>query len=121
MENFFHNLLLVWTLLADPRFFLILAVLAAFRLAEMVAIDAGPFNIFFELRSWANDTDFANWNIKRTFHDAIACVHCSGVYFAFFITIGYLLWPEVAALIIFPIAIAGAQSLIAGRYGRQDK
>jgi hypothetical protein len=121
LDIFIHNFILVWTLLADPRYFLVLAILASFRLAEMVAVDAGPFNIFFELRSWANDTDFGNWNLRRTFHDAIACVHCSGLYFAFVIVIGYMAWPKVAALIIFPLAIAGGQSLIAGRFGRQDK
>jgi hypothetical protein len=121
METFIHNVILIWTLLADPRYFFVLAVLAAFRLAELVAIDNGPFDSFYELRSWANDAPMNNRNFKRTLHDAIVCVHCAGLYFAILIVIGYLIWPKVAALVIFPLAIAGGQSLIAGRFGRQEK
>lgn len=115
------NIILIWTMLADPRFFLILGVLAAFRLSEMVAIDTGPFNIFFELRSWANNSPLdSNFNLRRNFSNAIHCVHCAGLNFAFLITIGYLLAPKIAALIIFPFAIAGLQSILARKFGRQE-
>ena len=116
-----ENIILIWTTLADPRYFLVLATLASFRLAELVAIDDGPFDIFFELRSWANDSQVNNKNIKRTFSNMIVCVHCAGMYFAIFITIGYLLAPKIAALIIFPFAIAGLQSIIARKFGRQEQ
>lgn len=115
-----QNIILLWTTLADPRLFLVLAALAAFRLAELVAIDNGPFDIFFELRSWANDSPLNNRNLRRTFHDAITCVHCAGMYFAIGEVILHLISPKIAALIIFPLAIAGLQSLLSGRFGRQD-
>jgi hypothetical protein len=113
-----ENILLIWTTLADPILFFILGTFAAFRLAEMVAIDEGPFKIFFELRSWANDSPMNN-GFKRNLSDAITCVHCAGLYFAFGIVLGYLIHPKIASLIIFPLAIAGLQSMMANRLGRQ--
>lgn len=116
-----ENIVAIWTLLADTRFFLVLAALAAFRLAELVAIDEGPFDMFYELRSWANDCPINNRNIKRSFSNALTCVHCAGMYFALFIVIAYVFSPKITALIIFPSAIAGLQSIIASRFGRQAK
>lgn len=97
---------------------LILACLAVFRAAEMIAVDDGPFDIFANIRILVgcydfNETGRAKTNLGRL----LGCPYCVGVWLAF-----------IAALIIAPFdfhlplywfAIAGGQAFIQTIGGRK--
>lgn len=59
-----------------------LAILACYRLSQLLAIDDGPYNVFLEWRKWlgrrANGSTFWH-NVAEMFH----CPFCLGVWFAF--------------------------------------
>ena len=96
---------------------LFIIALAAFRLSEMIVIDNGPFDIFFNFRGWVNKPP-VNKLIWLTISDAISCVHCIGVWTAGALALLSLLNNPVIDFIIFILAVSGLQSVIAGKLGR---
>lgn len=95
----------------------LVAALACFRLAEMVALDDGPFDLFLRLRIVAGvyDRDASGrsqTNVGRLF----ACPYCLGVWFA----AGLAVWLDLS--LTFPVtwfALAGTQALFQSIGGRQ--
>lgn len=103
--------------MTDGFFWLIVGALAAFRLSELVVLDNGPFDVFFHLRGWANKPPAGTW-LRGTLADLLGCVHCTGFWMAILIGIAYLSEIDILNGIIFWLAIAGLQSILAGRLGR---
>lgn len=94
-----------------------LAALAVFRLAELVAIDDGPFDIFLRLRTLAgsydrDETGRAKSNLGRL----LACPWCVGMWLAILpaLWLADLTWDTVVTW----LALAGAQALMEGIGGR---
>lgn len=96
-----------------PR--LALYTLATFRIAELLVIDEGPFEIFMSLRGWFYRPN--ERGLRHTIGEALTCVHCTGIWVAFFLTFT-LPYKSLLEFIIYFLSIAGLQSLLAGNLGR---
>ena len=94
---------------------LAIAILATYRLANLLPEDNGPFFIFKRIRLYANakmineDKDLGIWT---NIDDGITCPHCMGLYAAIFC--GLLIsWHNFYGnLFLLIMAIAGGQSLL---------
>ena len=96
---------------------LIVSAFAAFRLAEMLVIDDGPFEIFISLRGWFNASPDDPRLLRRTIANGLMCVHCVGVWVSFPLAF-LMLPPGPLEFVAYWLAIAGLQSLFAGNLGR---
>jgi len=96
-------------------FTLVLYALVAFRVAELLVIDEGPFEIFTNLRGWFYRPN--ERGLRHTIGEALVCVHCTGLWVSFFLTFT-LPYRSFVEFIIYFLAIAGLQSLLAGNLGR---
>ena len=84
---------------------LILAVFAVYRLAQLVAIDDGPGDVFRRLRAWA---------ITGWLAGLVHCVYCAGVWFAAIVG-AWVLWPcGVSDTVLAIFGIAGAAAWLQG-------
>lgn len=85
--------------------------LAVYRLARLIAVDEGPFGVFFRLRHLVGAYDLGeNGQPVSAWGRAFECPHCMGVYVAIVLWLIYPLpggWFIVAIL-----AIAGLQSVL---------
>lgn len=96
---------------------LVLYALIAFRLSEMLVIDDGLFDVFSNLRGWFNRAPFDSHGLRRSIADVLTCVHCVGVWIALVLTFT-LPFTTILDFFIWFLAIAGLQSVIAGKLGR---
>lgn len=92
-------------------FNLLLLTLACYRLAQLVAVDEGPFGIFFGLRDRLGAYDFrpdgqAKTNIGR----GISCPYCVGIWFALPLAVAKVGLSVDA--ILWGLAIAGGQAFL---------
>jgi len=98
---------------------LIVYALVAFRLSELVVIDDGPFDIFFNLRGWANKPP-TETIIRGALAGLLSCVHCVGLWLS--LAFGLVYYFSNAATVtdslLFAFAVAGLQSILAHKLGR---
>ena len=89
-----------------------LAVFACYRLAQLVALDDGPYQIFKRVRSelgWRAAEGNAFWsNSAELFH----CPFCLGVWFA--APLALFVGSGIIEVVIAWLAIAGAQAFLQG-------
>ena len=88
----------------------ILAALATYRLAELVALDQGPFGVFAKVRGWAgcHPSDLVRENLGELLH----CPYCLGVWFGVFCGL-LALWPTLGGdLILAVFGLSGAQAFL---------
>jgi uncharacterized protein DUF1360 len=98
----------------DLYTWLILSALAAFRVAELLVIDTGPFDVFMYFRGWSVSQN----PILKTIGAGLNCVHCTGLYISIIFAFGYF-WQNIYIFgILLAFAIAGLQSIFALRFGR---
>lgn len=95
---------------------LVLSALAAFRLSELVVIDDGPFDVFFYLRGWANRPPLTR--LRGTLAGILSCVHCAGLWMSILVGLFYFSHNVIFQGILFVLAIAGLQSILARKLGR---
>jgi hypothetical protein len=91
---------------------LALALLATYRVAQMVAIDDGPLCLFARLRAWAgaHGSDLVRENLGALVH----CPYCVGVWAAALCAL-LVLWPTgVGDLALMILGIAGGQAFLQG-------
>jgi hypothetical protein len=100
---------------------LIVCAIAVYRLAELVVIDDGPFEIFINLRGWLNQASFESKSLRRTLANALTCPHCVGVWFAFVFALSFYFSNIVVDFTILFLAVAGLQSILAGKLGRTSQ
>jgi hypothetical protein len=97
---------------------LALAALAVYRLAQLVAVDDGPFKVFDRLRAWAGTMPIA---VVRENLGALArCPYCLGVWFALLCG-ALVLWPSRpgdAFLVV--LGLAGAQAFMEGFHANRS-
>ena len=97
----------------------LLAALATYRLAELVALDEGPFRFFARIRAWAgcHPSDLIRENLGELLH----CPYCLGVWFGLFCSL-LALWPTLGGdLILAAFGLAGVQSALTGlRASREE-
>jgi len=87
-----------------------LAVLATYRLAELVALDVGPLQVFARIRAWAgcHPSDLIRENLGELLH----CPFCLGVWFGLFCAL-LALWPTLGGdLILAASGLAGGQAFL---------
>ena len=100
--------------------YLLVYSLIAFRLTELLVIDDGMFDVFVNIRGWFNRAPFDN-SLRRNISNALACVHCTGLWISFALGVVYYYTGDVTitSAILFSIAVAGMQSILANKLGRQ--
>jgi hypothetical protein len=98
-------------------FWLIVCALAAFRLAELLVIDDGPFDMFYNLRGWAHKPPTGTF-IRGTLAGILGCIYCAGLWMAVLVGFLYISGNSIIQLLLFILAIAGLQSIFARNIGR---
>ncbi len=91
----------------------ILAAFTAYRLAQLVAIDDGPRDVFLRFRTWAGAYEYgADGRPASDLGRWAACPFCVGVWAgalcAVFVWLGW-------DIVLLPLGIAGAQAWLQGR------
>lgn len=99
-------------------FELFIYALAGFRITEMLVVDEGPFDIFYNFRGWANRAPFDEPSIRRNISNALGCVHCTGFYVALVLTIAFFLSNPVIDFLIMAFALAGLMSILFKLFSR---
>lgn len=94
--------------------YITIAALAAFRIAELLVIDDGPFELFSIMRGWSLSTNPLLSNTGK----AMQCVHCAGLWISATFAILYLFHNIYVDVFLLIFAIAGVQSLLANLLGR---
>ena len=91
----------------------ILALLATYRMVQMLGLDDGPFGLFFWLREKIGVYDRgANGQPRRSFARMFACPHCLGMIFGF-LNAYFVLWPGLDGdLMLVIFGLAGGFSLL---------
>lgn len=118
---------------AAAAFWFGVIALAVYRVTEMVVLDAGPFDVFFRVRTWTlmydRDGDgkpyFGANRVQKFVGGMLECVYCTGVWVAL---AGALMWAILAELEVSPrgvigvlviwFALAGLQSVLENVAGR---
>ena len=91
---------------------LILAALACYRLAQLVAIDDGPGDVFRRFRAWAGSLE--NDRARSYLGGLVHCVYCVGLWFALVLAPA-VIWPhDVCDFALIVLGIAGAQAALQG-------
>ena len=98
-------------------FWLTVCALAAFRLAELVVIDDGPFDVFFYLRGWANRPPQGTL-FRGMLAGLLGCIHCAGFWMAVLVGALYYSQNSILQFLLFILGIAGLQSILAKNLGR---
>jgi hypothetical protein len=90
----------------------VLAVFACYRLAQLIALDDGPYSVFDRLRKelgWRAANENVFWqNMAELFH----CPFCLGIWFA--IPLAFYVGEGIIEIVIAWLAIAGAQAFLQG-------
>ena len=94
--------------------------LAAFRLAEMLVIDDGIFDIFANLRGWFNKAPLNSKGLRRTIANGLQCVYCTGVWMSILLVPTFYITTPATDFILLTFAVAGVQSILAKRLGRSE-
>ncbi len=93
----------------------IIAVLATYRLANLLPEDDGPFFIFKRIRIFTGtkavneNEELGFWNMIDS---AVNCAHCCGLYVAILVSLVILWQNNYANIFLLIFAIAGGQSLL---------
>ena len=90
---------------------LILAILSAYRLAELISVDDGPFKVFDRLRRWAGRNSTKS-QFHNTFADLLHCPFCTGVWFSFAVALLVFLPSVPGDFVLLVFGIAGAQAFL---------
>jgi len=93
---------------------IVLAVLAVFRLAQLLALDDGPFDVFERLRR----SGHAQWR------KLVNCPYCLGVWLSAGV-VPLIVWDHpVSDIVLLALGVAGGQALIESiaesAYGRKQ-
>jgi hypothetical protein len=95
---------------------LALAILATYRIAQLVAHDDGPADVFLKVRVWAGCYEYgADGRPARAIGRLMGCPYCVGVWAA---VLGVVLWmipSAVGDVFLGVLGIAGAQAFLEGR------
>jgi len=95
----------------------VLAVFACYRLAELIAIDDGPGDVFVSLRFKLGAYNFGgNGRPDTSLGRFIECPYCLGIWFA--AVFALVLWPSGWMTPVYWLAIAGGQAFLQSAAGR---
>ena len=101
----------------NPILGLVLAVLACYRLSQLVAIDDGPLDIFLKFRTLVGVYDYdESGRAKSGFARLVGCPYCLGIWFA--LPLALILNYE--NVILAWLGIAGGQAFLEAMTGVQQ-
>jgi len=85
--------------------------LAVYRIAELIAIDDGPWDLFLRIRDWAGSYDLGeDGRPKRALGRFLKCPYCLGIWVALALA-PVVLIPSPLDWILIILGLAGAQAL----------
>jgi hypothetical protein len=87
--------------------FVILA-LAVWRLANLLANESGPANMFGRLRGLCEKLG----TYSGSLHDGMCCEWCNSVWFGTIITVLYFFFPKITTWVCVPLALSTCAILI---------
>lgn len=91
----------------------LLAALAVYRLARVVALEEGPFGVFVSLREWAGAHDYGeNGQPITALGRLVSCPMCAGVWLAFPAMLAMFKPGVFSTAVITWLAIAGLQTFL---------
>lgn len=96
---------------------LVVCALAAWRMASLVVVEAGPFDVFPRFRAWVAGKpmqEIPEW--RGQISDALNCIWCTSVWTALG---AWLWWEYIARWPIIVLAVAGL-ALIVERAARPE-
>ncbi len=96
---------------------LVICALAVYRLAEMLVMDDGPFDMFVELRGWLQRSP--DKSLRRNFYNGVSCVYCIGTWLALVFSLTFCFKNDVVDFFVFFLALSGLHSILATKLGRQ--
>jgi hypothetical protein len=89
--------------------YLILA-LATWRISALLTKEAGPFHVFEKLRELAGITHDSDGGVQmipsKFFAELLSCVWCASIWVASGWVILYVLVPDIAFMLAFPLALS---------------
>jgi len=94
---------------------IVIAILATYRLAQLIPEDEGPFFIFVRIRTFTatkamnENNDLGFW---ANIDSGVNCVYCCGLYAALLVSLLVLWQNYYGNLFLLIFAIAGGQSLL---------
>ena len=91
----------------------VLALLAVYRLAQLVALDDGPGAVFHRLRSFFGEraAGAEMGSFRWSLAELVNCPYCLGVWFS--AMIAFALYPaNPVDYVLYVLALAGAQALL---------
>jgi NADH:ubiquinone oxidoreductase subunit H len=101
--------------------YLILGSLAAFRLAELLIVDSGPFDSLARFRGWLYQEQVILPNKNRilsAISPTFQCVHCLGMWICVPLTLAYYIHNFYLDAFILYLAMCGLQSILSHNLGR---
>lgn len=99
---------------------IILAILAVYRLSELVALDTGPYDIFDKFRRMLGRKASSGSSTWKTLADLVNCPFCCGIWFSIFFTV-LILFPTLPGdIFILFLAIAGGQTFLESLSGNTE-
>jgi len=92
----------------------VLGAFACYRLAQLLAIDDGPFQAFARLREWAGCGEIEGVRICTGLGCLLSCPYCLGVSMAL-LCAACCLWPHRGTDVLLAVlGLAGAQAFLQG-------
>lgn len=100
----------------------LLVIFAVYRLAQLLAVDEGPFGVFVRFRKWAANkaAGAPRYGFHWTVASLFACPWCVGVFLSL---AGALPFSNGSLLryLVFWLAIAGGQAFLESLSSRQEE
>lgn len=95
-----------------------LAIFASYRLAELLTLDDGPFEIFLRFRKYCGQKASSS-KFMREIALLLQCPFCTGVWTSILVTV--ILWIDspVVDWIMLILAIAGVQTFLEAKSGNR--
>lgn len=91
---------------------LLCGILGVYRLAQLVALDTGPFRAFERLRAWAGTLSHAR--LRENLGGLVHCPYCLGMWFALPVAVLVLFPSVVGDVLLLLLALAGGQAFLEG-------
>jgi len=93
---------------------LIVYILATWRLARLLAEEAGPYDVLGRLRHLAGVgyDDVGNVYGANELARGLICVFCNSVWIGSVVALGWLLIPDVMFWLALPLALSGGAVLV---------
>lgn len=95
---------------------LLLSMFACFRIAQLIALDDGPFNIFSRFRAYlgVKASKSEGYTVVKSMADLVNCPYCLGVWASILMTFLVLRPTTPGDLFMLLLSISGAQAFLQG-------